>query len=625
MSDGFVTVAQCVEGLPTGTFAWELLFCGFLAWFLLGAINEFTPMAFSFLALDEATSDEETMLMSAALALGNFIAIVAGGWVADRFGRTAVIRPALLMTVVCGTFMQAAHTFRQLLACRFALGLASGGLLGTVPPLLAELLPSRNRGFYLTIWCSGWPAGALFAIMLSGNLPGLHWRFFYTVLLLPAAILYVCSRADMLPESPRYLYMVGRRDEGYEVLADMYEKEELPLPWAADTISVTCSHSHAHAHAHAPHAGTPLPSEAPPDPSCSGSSSSSSGGSSVISSALSNTCSLCGGRSGSSSGGCASEAFSGAGGLGSTGVAIWLSLTMFCASSAAQSMKLWMPTMLVAQRADLVVASAEGKFRSVELGALGALPLHFGIGLDDSLTRMQPPLLTQGLELPRLPRWQEPLRKELLYPSDYHSSSWHFADGPESASLLQQVRAPLMMHNGPNKDVVIVLVQAYLLQVLGVVACAYASTWINRRRMVQCALPAAALLTLAVLGAAGGGAGMLCGPLMGLQLAAQAAALNFLQVFATEYFPTSRRAKIVALVMFAGQLGNFTVPVLSGFIVHRISPTAAVVFFSSLYILSWILSLRLPLPSSREHPLHDVDKHDSRAIRKRDWTTYQAI
>jgi MFS family permease len=591
MSDGFVTVAQCVEGLPTGTFAWELLFCGFLAWFLLGAINEFTPMAFSFYALDKSSGEEDTMLMSAALALGNFLAIAVGGWIADRHGRTAVIRPSLLLTVASGTMMQAVSTFRQLLAWRFALGLSSGGLLSTVPALLAELLPSRNRGYYLTVWCSGWPAGALFAIFLSNLMPGLNWRFFYTVLLVPGVVLYVCSRADMLPESPRYLYLVGRRDEGYEVLADMYEKEELPLPWAAETISVTCSPQPCSSHLGPTDASEPTASSSfGPSGSgglCEGS----------------KTGSLCGCRSGC----CGSEAFSVSATLGSTGVAIWLALTMFCVSSAAQCMKLWMPMMLEAQRADLSAPTA-GKL-SFGLGPLH--PFH-----DSGLhpLGMVPEAYSSGPGLlQRLLNWQD-------YP-------WHFADGPAATSLLQQVRSPLMMNSVPDHGIVVVLVQAYVLQFIGVIACAYASTWIYRRRMVTSALPCAAVFTLAVLGAAAGphGTAMLCGPLMGLQLAAQAAALNFLQVFATEHYPTSRRAKIVAMAMFAAQLGNFTVPVLSGFIVHRVSPTGAVLFFTALYVVAWILSLRLPLLSSREHMLHDVDKNDCRAVRKRDWPSYQAI
>eukprot|EP00439_Symbiodinium_sp_Y106_P004622 s2258_g1.t1 len=40
MSDGHVTVGQCIEGLPIGVFVWELLLCAFLASFWLGALNE---------------------------------------------------------------------------------------------------------------------------------------------------------------------------------------------------------------------------------------------------------------------------------------------------------------------------------------------------------------------------------------------------------------------------------------------------------------------------------------------------------------------------------------------------------------------------------------------------------
>merc|ERR1719159_2163249 len=126
--------------------------------------------------------------------------------------------------------------------------------------------------------------------------------------------------------------------------------------------------------------------------------------------------------------------------------------------------------------------------------------------------------------------------------------------------------------------------------------------------MVQWSLLAAMAFTLAALAVAQSGFLLLCGPIVGLQLAAQATSVNFLQVFASEHFPTSSRAKTTACVVFAGQLGNFCIPVLSGLVVRKVSAAGAVVFFSVLYIVGWILSHKLPLPVSRELPLKDLEE-----------------
>ena len=40
---------------------------------------------------------------------------------------------------------------------QFATGLCSGGIMAALLPLIAELLPAKGRGFYLTVWCCGRP------------------------------------------------------------------------------------------------------------------------------------------------------------------------------------------------------------------------------------------------------------------------------------------------------------------------------------------------------------------------------------------------------------------------------------------------------------------------------------
>jgi len=285
----------------------------------------------------------------------------------------------------------------------------------------------------------------------------------------------------------------------------------LPLPWAAETISVTCAPNHAAwegKSSFSPH----------------------------------------------------------------TVLTAWLCLAMFAVSAAAQSTKLWMPTMLIAQQKDTM---------PVELGA-GAPPARY-----------------------------------------------HFADGPNAVSFLNLVHAPLMLPK-PNYSVILVLAQGYLVQLVGIILCAYVSTWVTRKQMVQWSLLGAAFFTLVVLGISEGGVLLLCGPLIGVQLAAQTTGLNFLQVFTSEHFPTSMRAKTCAAVNFAAQLGSFVIPVIGGFIVQWGSASIALVFFSALYLLGWAITHRLPLPTAKERPLHDIDELASRpeksaTQRKGEWPNYQAI
>ena len=62
------------------------------------------------------------------------------------------------------------------------------------------------------------------------------------------------------------------------------------------------------------------------------------------------------------------------------------------------------------------------------------------------------------------------------------------------------------------------------------------------------------------------------------------------------------------MVQFAAQLGNFAMPIVGGFVVQKVSAAGALLFFSGLYLVAWIATVRLPLPVGREQPLHDVDE-----------------
>ncbi|CAJ1346077.1 unnamed protein product [Effrenium voratum] len=241
MSDGFVTVGQCIEGLPIGIFVWEMLLCAFMGIFWLGALNEPTPFALGIISTDWAYSELTVNAVLAAMSVGNAVSLVLAGWLADRYGRARMIRHQLFATMAVAVFIQGEKTFRQTLWSRFLLGVSSGGLLAAIIPLVSEMLPARNRGFYLTVWCCGRPAGALFAVIVGCILPHLEWTSFVLMMMVPAVILYVLCRLDVMPESPRFLYLVGEREEGFYTLLEIYDKEMMCLPWGPESVSLTTS------------------------------------------------------------------------------------------------------------------------------------------------------------------------------------------------------------------------------------------------------------------------------------------------------------------------------------------------------------------------------------------------
>jgi len=241
MSDGCVTVGHCIEGLPISQLVWELLLCAFMACFWLGAMNEPTPFAMGLISTDWSLSELRVEAVLAVLSIGNAISLVLFGWLADRYGRALVMRSLLLLTIAAGLFVQGSRSLELTLWARFLIGLCSGGIMAVLLTLVAELLPAQGRGFYLTVWSCGRPIGALFAVIVSCLLPQMQWTSFIFLLMLPPMVLYILCRLDVIPESPRFLYLAGKREEGYYTLLDMYDKEALCLPWAPESISLTSS------------------------------------------------------------------------------------------------------------------------------------------------------------------------------------------------------------------------------------------------------------------------------------------------------------------------------------------------------------------------------------------------
>lgn len=501
MSDGCVTVSQCVEGLPIGCFVWELLLGAFLAAFFLGALNEPSTFNLGLVSTEWAMTEQSNQLLSASLVLGNCLSVLPSGYLADKHGRSAVIRTSIILTLSAGILVQSARTLMQTLIARFLLGLASGGLVAVLMPLVAELLPSRRRSFYLTIWCCGKPAGALFIIFLSCLLRRIEWSIYVTLTLAPAVFLYLLCRLGVLPESPRHLYLVGRRDEGYNTLLDMYEKEMLPLAWAPDSIAVTC-----------------MPAK---------------------------TCSSSEGKASTSNRFAISS---------DAAVTAWLCVVVFCVSAAAQCMKAWQPTLL----------TMEGN--------------------------------------------SHPIRQEHLALLAFPFAQVHHSVRPpaEELSSLNQPGPHLVFPDHPDHRVILVLTQGYMLELLGIILCAFISTAVSRKTLVRWSLFCAAFFSFGAIATEQRGYLLTTGPLIGAQMIAHSAALNFLLVFACERFPTSCRAKAVGLITLFGQLGRSVMPALAGLLLQRTSAVVAVASFNGLYILAWLVSLQLPLPAHRERPLHDV-------------------
>lgn len=153
-----------------------------------------------------------------AALLGTTVGSFIWGILADLYGRRASILLASVIfmgTSICGSMPSFAW---NIFMC-FMMGVGAGGLLPVAYALLAEIMPTRHRGWCLVLVGGIGSVGGYFATSaLSAWLqPYFGWRIMWLINLPLALILIAVS--PLLQESARFLESMGRIEEARETLA----------------------------------------------------------------------------------------------------------------------------------------------------------------------------------------------------------------------------------------------------------------------------------------------------------------------------------------------------------------------------------------------------------------------
>lgn len=152
-----------------------------------------------------------------AALCGTVVGSVVWGLLADLYGRRASILLSAVMfvgTSICG----AMPSFWWNVGMCFLMGAAAGGMLPVTYALLAETMPSRQRGWVLVMVgglgaVGGYLAASGFAAWLE---PILSWRILWLLNLPTGLILIFLNR--LIPESPKFLVAQGHWHEANAML-----------------------------------------------------------------------------------------------------------------------------------------------------------------------------------------------------------------------------------------------------------------------------------------------------------------------------------------------------------------------------------------------------------------------
>ncbi len=150
--------------------------------------------------------------LSAAIFFGMLVGGLTFGLASDRLGRRSVLTFSLAINALFGFLTGAVGSnYTALMFCRVAGGFGVGGSIPGVFSFAAELLPAKDRGFWLSTVAWWWMIGSLWAAGLAWLIIGTlntSWQVYAASCAVPAALAAVLVHF-LLPESPRYLLAKG--------------------------------------------------------------------------------------------------------------------------------------------------------------------------------------------------------------------------------------------------------------------------------------------------------------------------------------------------------------------------------------------------------------------------------
>jgi putative MFS transporter len=213
-----IDVSTPLENARLGAPHWRV--AGLLALALV--IDIMKPASLGFVAPGMKAEYHISAQTAAWLPFAALAGTVAGsvfwGMLADVYGRRASIVLSSVMfvgTSICG----AMPSFWWNVGMCFLMGAAAGGLLPVAYALLAEIMPTRHRGWSLVLVGGVGAVGGFFAASFLSALlqPLFGWRIMW-LLNLPTGLALVLL-SPLLPESAQFLQETGRSELARETLA----------------------------------------------------------------------------------------------------------------------------------------------------------------------------------------------------------------------------------------------------------------------------------------------------------------------------------------------------------------------------------------------------------------------
>jgi sugar porter (SP) family MFS transporter len=157
-------------------------------------------------------------VIAASILLGAVIGALTCSRLSEARGRRQTVLIISAVFILGALACAVAPSPWVLAVSRVLLGFAVGGATQTVPMYVAELAPPQRRGQLVLTFQVGIGVGIVVSTLVGAS-EAVHWRVSIGAAAVPAALMLLLMLR--LPESPRWLVKMDRRDEAHDVLGSI--------------------------------------------------------------------------------------------------------------------------------------------------------------------------------------------------------------------------------------------------------------------------------------------------------------------------------------------------------------------------------------------------------------------
>nr|CAD7453463.1 unnamed protein product [Timema tahoe] len=176
----------------------------------------------------QALPNVAEMMFLAGVALGGLIS----GMISDRFGRKKTLMGSLVLQICIALSMTFCPWFEVYVALRFCLGFISVGVVFSGFVLCMELVGGKWRTISGVSYLFPVPLSYIAIAGIAYYVRG--WKNLQLAITLPSLLLF--GLWWILPESPRWLLAMGRKDEVMLILKEAARVNKRQLPANTDKI-----------------------------------------------------------------------------------------------------------------------------------------------------------------------------------------------------------------------------------------------------------------------------------------------------------------------------------------------------------------------------------------------------